>query len=217
VNKLNNHDDIARFLEAQRAQNKLFLTKLYSRKDWSAAKTDGTLTPLGRQNDIFIHHTVIEPTFDAFADARRTQQVAFSREYADVSYNMLVHPCEGIVMEGRGRTVGAHTLDHNNTSYAIALMMNAQDDFEKYSYDTALVAAADAIVMQWQLDWLLTPRPNVRPHNSVFQTACPGKHVIARLAMIQQLAYGKIDMVNDKARFGQPIEATAHAQLFNFV
>lgn len=217
MSKLNGLGDVDRFLASSRQQNKLFLTKLYSRKDWSAQKTDGTLTPLGKQNTIFLHHTVTEPTVDAFADTRAVQQIAFNKPYADISYNLLVHGFEGIGLEGRGRTIGAHTLKWNEKSFAISVIANAEDDIEKYSYDTVIVACADMIVAMWQMGWLTSTRPDIRLHKSVFQTACPGKHIVARLDMMRQLAYGKIDMFNDRGRFGKPVEATAHAQLFGFI
>lgn len=125
--------------------------------------------------EVFIHHTVTRPTSDPIADARTVDHISKQR-FGRRTYSWLVHP-DGTVIEYAGTTIGAHTLRHNSTAVAVSFIGNFEQD---QPTPAALDAAAWLIESQTQAGVIAAGAP-VRPHRDVYATACPGRHLIARI------------------------------------
>ena len=131
------------------------------------------------RDGVFIHHSVSPAPATKEgerAEMRNLQQIAFSRGFSDISYSFVVFP-SGRIYEGRGKGVeGAHTLGYNDTAYGLCAAGN---------YET--VRPTNELVKS--LSWLrrrylrLADKP-CRPHRAVYSTACPGRHLVARLSDI---------------------------------
>lgn len=102
-----------------------------SRAEWGAVPPKAALGRItGAVSEIFVHHTVTEsgPRERERELMREVQQIALGRDFSDISYSFLIFPT-GNVYEGRGfGTVGAHTLGHNSTSYAMCLVGNYENE-----------------------------------------------------------------------------------------
>lgn len=152
--------------------------RIIPRNEWGASVPKSELIKLTLPvAELWIHHTVTNPTTDPLHDAQIVQQVAFDREYADTSYCYLVHP-DGSILEGRGLTVGAHTLGHNSTSIAFAYIGN-------YSI---LEPTPEALAAgRWLIDHLqpqaLQEVHSLQAHrdNPKSPSECPGNNLYARL------------------------------------
>jgi hypothetical protein len=151
-----------------------------SRAQWGAAPATAALGQIaGPVDTVFVHHTVTEsgPQEREPELMRQVQQIAFDRGFSDISYSFLIFPT-GNVYEGRGfGTVGAHTLGHNATSYAMCLVGN----YENEAMTDAQVGAVRAMIAEGQDLGFISAHPAVRGHRSVASTACPGRHAMDRL------------------------------------
>lgn len=132
--------------------------------------------------DVFIHHTVTPAgAADPLADWRYVQTVAFGRDFTDISYSFGAHPyLPEAVLEGRGQRVGAHTLDHNETSYGLVAVGN----FETMEVPDSLVDSFRWIIWHLKDQGLLVPEAKAAPHRSVYATACPGRNLLARIDQV---------------------------------
>lgn len=129
-------------------------------------------------NQVFIHHSVTNPTSDARADMRTLERIGKQR-FGRLSYSFAVHP-SGAVLQGQGNHVGAHTKNRNSTSHGLVAIGN---------YDTrrppAVMVEAfrnlyrHGISEGWWKD-------SIAGHRDVSSTACPGKHLYARLSDIRE-------------------------------
>lgn len=159
--------------------------KITSRHEWGTADPDGstlgppmTLPAIGA----FLHHSVTVATDDPHADMRAIEAVGFSR-FGRFSYCYAIHP-SGEVMEGAGRTVGAHTDEHNSRYFGIVFIGNLMIAPLTAAAETAAVellrhlADTDGLRPGWSL----------KGHRDQKATACPGDHVYARLHAIQEAA-----------------------------
>lgn len=157
--------------------------EIVPRAEWGARPPQGGLVPQATVREIFIHHTVY-PTLPANASvaeekARMRDLQAFhqrpkslgGRGYTDVAYQVVVMP-SGRMYEGRPLDYqGAHTANRNSTSKAVCFDGSFHIDRPT---EEAVRAAA------WAVRQLGRGVP-VRPHSSVYPTACPGDYVKARL------------------------------------
>ena len=179
--------------------------KIFSRAQWGAderMRDKGSL----RYSEVhagFVHHTVNAngytkaqvPSIIRGIYAYHTQ----SRGWSDIGYNFLVDRF-GRIWEGRfggvdRPVVGAHTLGYNDDAFA----MSAIGNFETAQPGDAMVKAYGRLFAwklslhgidagakkQWVRDkWM----PAINGHRDVGQTACPGKHLYAKIGTIRQLA-----------------------------
>lgn len=119
---------------------------------------------------VFLHHTVTRVTSDPCADARAVAAVGTAR-FGRLSYSYLIHP-SGVILEGMGERIGAHTAGYNSSSLALAFIGNLENT----------KPTNDAIASACWLLWVLrafggTKRTfDVVPHRAVSATACPGRH-----------------------------------------
>lgn len=158
--------------------------EVIARSVWGAAPPRAAIGRIsGPVSDIFVHHTVTQsgPADEEHRLMRGVQNVAFSRDFSDISYSFLIFPT-GRVYEGRGwGKVGAHTKGHNSTSFAMSLVGNY--DIEPMT--DAQVGAIREMIAEGQRLNHITGNPRIRGHRSVLQTACPGSNAFARLGELR--------------------------------
>jgi hypothetical protein len=154
--------------------------RVISRARWGAKPPKSRLGALASTRDgLFVHHTVSAAPWSRKAERaemRNLQQIAFSRGFSDISYSFIVFP-SGRVYEGRGKGVeGAHTLGFNDTAYGAAAAGN---------YEVKVPSRRMVRSFRWlRREYLKLGSKPLRPHQAVSSTACPGKHLVARLSRI---------------------------------
>ena len=180
---------------------------IYSRAQWGAneALRDKGSLRYFEVHAGFVHHTVNAndytraevPGLLRSIYAYHTQ----SRGWSDVGYNYLVDRF-GRTWEGRyggvdRAVVGAHTLGYNDYAFA----MSAIGNFDIKKPSSAMVQAYGAL-FAWKLSLhgidASSPRQTVGPddfpaingHRDAGSTACPGRHLYAKLGRIRELAKG---------------------------
>ncbi|NHC23766.1 hypothetical protein G6553_11360 [Nocardioides sp. IC4_145] len=178
---------------------------IYSRAQWGAnEKLRGKTAPSYYEVHAgFVHHTVNAndytraqvPGILRSIYAYHTQ----SRGWSDVGYNFLVDRF-GRIWEGRAGgidrpVVGAHTLGYNESSFA----MSAIGNFDVAQPSSAMVQAYGAL-FAWKLSLhgvdasspsQLVGRKSFRAingHRDAGSTACPGRHLYAKVPQIRTLA-----------------------------
>lgn len=119
--------------------------------------------------DVFLHHTVSSVTGDPCRDAKIVEAIGISR-FGRISYSYVIHP-SGVVLEGAGLAIGAHTLDHNSASFGLALIGN----YEATDPTPEQVASLIDTINLLRLAGHLARFPNIRPHSDLKATACPGR------------------------------------------
>ncbi len=139
--------------------------------------------------DVFVHHeggAVRGVPADKPAVLREIESGVLGKGYIAIDYNLMVF-ADGDIWEGRGlaHEDGA-TINNNATSVSVCAVGN----YEKEPAPDALVhGIATAVQAAAQSGWA-TGHPNVRAHREVFQTACPGSNLFARMGEIRALAAG---------------------------
>lgn len=131
-------------------------------------------------SEVFIHHTVTNPTNDPLADFRTVDRISQQR-FGRRTYSWIVHP-SGQVAEYAGTTIGAHTKGHNSTGVAISFIGN-------FEHDTPTPAALDAA--RWLIEsqtaaGVIAPGAPIQPHSAVYATACPGRNLRAAIPTLTQ-------------------------------
>jgi hypothetical protein len=129
--------------------------------------------------ELWVHHSVTGVTENPHADMRLLQQIAFSRKFSDISYSWAVHP-SGVVLEGRGFNVGAHTAGRNSTSFGVVLI----GDYTKRVVTDAQVDAVRQLVAWLRAEGALSA--GVFPTGGHRQapgasTVCPGEWAMKRI------------------------------------
>ena len=149
--------------------------KYVTRTEWHHRGPLGV--PLKRENirGVWLHHTVTKPTDDPAYDARGINNIGIAR-FGMLSYSWLVHP-DGTVLEGQGDTRGAHTAKQNSTSLGVACIGN----YEKDEPTAAMLKAVADLLRHLDL-------PLLGGHRDVKATACPGRHLYARIPDLQRAA-----------------------------
>lgn len=154
----------------------------------------GHLVPHTQFVQLFVHHTVIvqrdwdgdgylNGDLDDIYAYMRSLQTARPDLGLDVPYSFVVFPGaeagDGIVCEGRGwARTGAHTIDHNSTSYGVAFA----GDMTDWPPTPGMLAA-----VRWVGEGLADPY-NALPtkgHRDVYATACPGAMAYPLLDLVQ--------------------------------
>lgn len=140
----------------------------------------------GMVGDVFIHHSADTPPVPngaaEVAWMQQTQNYHMNvNGWNDIAYSWCVMP-SGNVYEGRGwHVVGAHTLNHNSTSYGICFAGN-------YMAAVPTPAAFDAccaLIVAGITSGAIHPAPDIAGHRNVFATACPGDQLYAQLGRIR--------------------------------
>jgi hypothetical protein len=151
--------------------------KVISRNKWDALPPKATPRKMVSTTDgFFLHHTVggaPSTVAEERQEMRNLQQTAFARGFNDISYSFVVFP-SGRIYEGRGKNIeGAHTYGYNDTAYGVAAAGN---------YDRSKPTKAMIESLKWlRRTYLRVGSKPIRPHSSVYATACPGQFLRARL------------------------------------
>lgn len=149
------------------------------RNEWNAGRHRASMISLPVSR-LFLHHTVTPQWIGAHA-AKRLQEIAWQRGFADISYSWLVD-VRGNLIEGRGwRRQGAHTRGYNSTSHAICLIGN----FESSRPPTAMLRGAAQLVAE---HGRYGPDRITHGHRDVGQTSCPGRYAYAQISTINRMA-----------------------------
>lgn len=127
---------------------------------------------------VFVHHSVTNPeddgvmeaTGDVVADMKELERIGVSR-FGRFSYSYCGHP-SGVVAEGQGTYIGAHTAGYNSISLGYCLIGNYQVN----EVPDAMYKAFGE--WWWAMRYLgvIDKFTNLRFHKDVKATACPGQH-----------------------------------------
>jgi hypothetical protein len=129
---------------------------------------------------VFIHHSVTEPTRDPYADARTIERVGLQR-FGQFSYSYLIHPHAGEILEGCGPRRGAHTARYNSTAFGVCWVGNYEEQSPKVQQlDSTRWLIGHLTKQGW-----LVPGADIVGHRDVFATACPGSKLYAVLDVIR--------------------------------
>lgn len=123
---------------------------------------------------VHVHHSVTSVTGDVTRDMRTIERAGVER-FGRFSYSYCGHP-SGVIGEGAGLTVGAHTAGWNSTSLGFCLIGN---------YDDLWVTDAQVrAFLEWRRDMVhnrfLVPNHWIEPHHARKATACPGRNTMRR-------------------------------------
>lgn len=122
---------------------------------------------------VFIHHSVTNPTNNPCADAGHIERVLDARDLDGYSY--LAHP-SGTILEFAGSNRGEHTAKHNSTSYAYCLIGNY--DIMQPTMAQIINIARSINLQRLKGDVTMDiSRLQILPHSAVKATACPGANV----------------------------------------
>lgn len=151
--------------------------------------------------EVFIHHTVTDPTGDPYADMRKIERIGVQR-FGQISYSYVVHP-DGTVMEGAGLLRGAHTAGRNSTSFGIAWVGN----YEVLSPALTQIDATRHLIHALRTDGHLTGDALIRGHRDVAITACPGAKLYEILPVIRHPWEGTVPDNPDVHQAQAPVVA----------
>lgn len=130
--------------------------------------------------ELWLHHTVTDPTSDPHADMRIVETIGLQR-FGYFSYSYCVHP-NGTVLEGAGLRRGAHTAKRNSTSFGVAFI----GDYGTLEPNLAQTEACRRLIWWLQEEGHL--RPEIYPtggHRDVSTTACPGAKLYRALGLLR--------------------------------
>lgn len=153
-----------------------------SRASWGARYPDGDLTLTGLAVEVFVHHSVtaqLSPDASIAAEAeqmRALESVGQSRFGTGISYNVLIFPSGRAYQGVSWNRRGTHTGGRNSTSRSICFAGN----YETNQPTAAQISTAAAIYREGKQRWWTQDAP-LRGHRDVSQTACPGRHLYARI------------------------------------
>lgn len=157
-----------------------------SRRSWGARYDDGDLTLIGLALEVFAHHSVttqLSPSAsvaDEEAEMRELEAIGQSRFGTGISYNALVFPSGRAYQGASWNRRGTHTGGRNSTTRSICFAGN----YEVHEPTPAQIATAAAIYAEGQGKWWVASAP-LRGHRDLKATACPGRHVYAKLGAIR--------------------------------
>lgn len=153
-----------------------------SRASWGARYPDGDLTLTGLAVEVFVHHSVtaqLSPDASIATEAeqmRALESVGQSRFGTGISYNVVIFPSGRAYQGVSWNRRGTHTGGRNSTSRSICFAGN----YETNQPTTAQISTAAAIYREGKQRWWTQDAP-LRGHRDVSQTACPGRHLYARI------------------------------------
>lgn len=146
---------------------------------------------------VYIHHSVtiaqgdpaqighLDPSDDPCRDARKIEDILFNRGLLP-GYSHMIHP-SGVVLEGAGRFIGAHTHGQNSTSKGLVLIGN----FDIQQPTLAAIIAASRTINLMRLDGQVAgdmKQVQVLGHRDSVGTACPGANLYPLIPFIWEFA-----------------------------
>lgn len=162
------------------------MVAIASRSSWGARHPDGAANLTGVATGVFLHHSVTatlahNATVAAEQHQMRTlEQIGQARFRSGISYNLVTFPSGRPYQGTSWNRRGTHTGGHNTTARGLCFAGN----FETNRPTDAAIRAMAAVVETGRGRWW-TPSVTVRPHQAVSSTACPGRHIIARINEIR--------------------------------
>lgn len=146
--------------------------------------------------ELWLHHSAGSHHGAAGVRDIQHDHMNVTHHWSDIAYSNLVDPDSLDVFEGRGVGVrGGHTFGHNSVSHGVCVLGN----FEiKMPSDRLIWKLAELVAHGHRLGWW--PDQLTGGHRDVRSTACPGKHL-----------YARIPDINDRARQlleGEPMPPT---------
>ena len=168
---------------------------IYPRSVWNPRYQDGDLTLSGPADSVSVHHSVTKQLSPNASRAEEHEQmralesVGQSRFGTGISYNVVIFP-SGRAYQGTSfHRRGTHTGGRNSTTRSICFAGN----YEEHKPTDAAIATAHRIYAEGEGDEWDRDAP-LFGHRDVSQTACPGRHVYARL---NEIKYGGAVEVNN--------------------
>ncbi|MBS4751569.1 N-acetylmuramoyl-L-alanine amidase [Nocardioides sp. zg-ZUI104] len=178
---------------------------IYSRAQWGANEKlrDARSLAYYEVHGGFVHHTVNANDYTAAQVPSIIRGIyayhTKTRGWSDIGYNFLIDRF-GRIWEGRAggvdrAVVGAHTQGYNNYAFAASAIGN----FETAKPTSKLINAYGSL-LAWKLSLhgvsaASTAQrigsktfPAISGHRDAGKTACPGKHLYAKIPRIRQLA-----------------------------
>lgn len=150
---------------------------LRTREQWGASYDVTQRPPMSLPApDLWIHHTVTVPSDDPDADMRSIEAIDIGR-FGYPSYSYVIHP-SGTVLEGMGTHIGAHTLNHNSTSFGVSFIGNFENDTPT---DAAMEACRELVAYLHGNGALAPGDQPTGGHRDVYATACPGANLYPRI------------------------------------
>lgn len=95
---------------------------IVSRSEWGFSGKLGPAQMKLPARGAWLHHSVTVPTRSPHADMRTLERIGIER-FGRLSYSYAIHP-SGVVLEGQGDWIGAHTKGQNSTTFGIVLIGN---------------------------------------------------------------------------------------------
>lgn len=145
---------------------------LVPRKDWGAKHSAGRKKMPKPVGEINIHHSVTSVRSDPCTNMRIVEDVLNSRGLAP-GYSFCVDP-SGVVLEGAGSMVGAHTAGRNSLSYGICLIGN----YDQMQPTLAQLVNAARTINLLILGGAVSNNPKIQGHRATKATACPGANMV---------------------------------------
>lgn len=161
-----------------------------TRSEWGATASLGPPMTLPARES-WVHHSVtiadddgdMLATADVAADMRELERVGVAR-FGRFSYSFAVHP-SGVVGEGAGFTIGAHTANHNSDSFGIVAIGN----YSTTAPPAPMLRAFAVLLAVLEAEGLLAPGSHpTGGHRDTKATGCPGDLLYARLGEMRALA-----------------------------
>jgi hypothetical protein len=151
--------------------------KVIPRSEWNAKPPRLATKQTNYSEGWFAHHSVAgnpSTRTGEEAEMRNLQQIAFSRGFRDISYPYVVFD-SGRVYEGciEGN-IGTHTYNYNSRATAVCWAGNK----EVQPVTDASIQSVKRLIESRES---VVGSKRIRPHRSVYPTACPGRNVVAIL------------------------------------
>jgi hypothetical protein len=177
---------------------------IVARSVWAAKPASLPTIPMRLPaTQVFIHHSVTPVSPDPYADMRVIETIGLQR-FGQFSYSYVVHPKDGMLLEGAGLMRGAHTARRNSTAFGIAWIGNYEDRGPKVQQ----IDATRQLIAQLTTDGHLLPGADILGHRDVSATACPGQKLYDVLDVIRHPWEGTAPMPDDNVHQAQaPIVA----------
>ena len=167
---------------------------IYPRSAWNPRYQDGDLSLSGSAASVSVHHSV---TKQLSANASRAEEheqmralesIGQSRFGTGISYNVVIFPSGRAYQGCSFHRRGTHTGGRNSTTRSICFAGN----YETNKPTDAQIQKAAAIYAEGEGDEWRRDAP-LFGHRDVSSTACPGRHVYARL---NEIKHGAVEVSN---------------------
>ncbi|HEY0638709.1 MAG TPA: peptidoglycan recognition family protein [Pseudonocardiaceae bacterium] len=164
---------------------------VYTRRDWGARYDNGDGPARVPWDETWLHHDAGDPLpVDAtlaqeFARMRHLEAVGEQKFGRGISYSWVIFP-SGRVHEGHGLDrLGAHTGGRNGISRAIC----CQGNYDVHQPSTPMADAIVALLRRNHEAGYSKRLPLTGGHRDVKATACPGRHLYARIPLINAAVF----------------------------